>query len=165
MSNAFPPPQAPPPGSYTVPVGGYRAPVGAYQMPPTAPRASSATGTLALVAALLASVVSPLLAGLLALGIGTRTPFDMLITASGDLSLSALTPVRTEVLWIEILFWAATVIGILAFVLGITAAVRRRGRGPGIAAIVLATIGPGGFLLSAWILFAVGTALGTTAGP
>lgn len=56
--------------------------------------------------------------------------------------LALLTPVRGLVLWAEIGFWAGTVVGIWALAQGIVAIATRRGRGPAIAAVVVAALGP-----------------------
>lgn len=151
---------APPPGAYTVPVGGYQAPAGAYQLPPTAPPASRRTGAFALAASLLAAVVAPVIAGFVAVRMGMEVLVTDLVTPAGDLRLAALSPVRTPVLWIEIVFWAATALGVIALVLGIVATARRRGRGMGITAIVLAVLGPVGFFLTVSVLYGVGNAIG-----
>lgn len=151
---------APPPGAYGVPVGGYQLPVGDYQVPPAAPRAPRTTGLLAMLGAFLAAVVAPAAAGLIALRAGLRVFIDNVLSPTGELSLAALSPVRTQVLWVEILFWAATVIGILALVLGIIATARGRGRGMGITAIVLAALGPFAFVLLVTLLFGVGNGIG-----
>lgn len=159
MSAGIPPVPPPPPGAYDVPVGGYQAPAGGYEMPTGTPPAGRGTGVIALLASLVAAVVAPIVAGVIALQIGMQVPLEALITPTGDVVWSALTPVRTQVLWIEILFWVGTAIGILALVLGIVAAVRRRGRGAGITAIVLAVLGPLGFFLLTSILMGVGNGM------
>ncbi|GAA2862731.1 hypothetical protein [Microbacterium arabinogalactanolyticum] len=155
------PPPAAPPGAYGVPVGGYQMPVGGYDVPSDTPPASRRTGLLALVAALIAVVVAPIVAGILAVRIGMQVPLESLITVTGDVVWAALTPVRTLVLWVEILFWAATAIGILALALGIVATVRRRGRGAGITAMILAVLGPVVFFLLASVLLGVGNGMAT----
>ena len=153
------PPPAAPPGAYGVPVGGYQMPVGGYEVPSDTPPASRRTGLLALVAALIAVVVAPIVAGILAVQIGMQVPLESLITVTGDVVWAALTPVRTLVLWVEILFWAATAIGILALALGIVATVRRRGRGAGITAMILAVLGPVVFFLLTSVLLGVGNGM------
>ncbi|WP_298865304.1 hypothetical protein [uncultured Microbacterium sp.] len=154
---------APPPGAYGVPVGGYQAPVGGYQVPPQAPRRARTTGLIALLSALVAAVVAPVLAGVLGLQIGLQVRLeDIADPATGAVSPAALSPVRTQVLWLEVLFWGATVIGILALILGIVATARRRGRGMGVFAIVLAAIGPLGFFLLFGVLLGVGNGIAFT---
>jgi hypothetical protein len=159
-----PVPPAPPPGAYSVPVGGYQAPVGGYQapvggyqVPPQVPQPPRTTGLIAMLSALVAAVVAPVLAGVLGFQIGIRVRLeDLADSATGAVSLAALSPVRTQVLWLEILFWAATAIGILALVLGIIATARRRGRGMGVSAIILAAIGPLGFFVLFGVLLGAG---------
>ncbi|MDT0158688.1 hypothetical protein Q9R19_13745 [Microbacterium sp. ARD32] len=160
MTDAFPPPIPPkapaaPPGAYTVPVGGYATSAGAYQVPPEA-AASRGTGLIALLLAGLASVAAPIAAGILGLSIGKRAPIETVISAPDGIVWSALTPVRTLVLWLEIAFWSGTVLGILALTLGIVAIVRRRGRPAGISAIVGAIAGPIVFIGLVWLLYGLG---------
>jgi hypothetical protein len=50
--------------------------------------------------------------------------------------------VRDLVLWAEIGFWTGTALGVAALVMGIIAIVTRRGRGFGIAAVIVAAVGP-----------------------
>ncbi|MEV7633565.1 hypothetical protein AB0N64_14290 [Microbacterium sp. NPDC089318] len=153
-----PAPQAPPPGAYRVPVGGYQAPVGGYAAPPpVAP--SRAWGAVSLVAALIAVVVAPIVAGVLALQIGLVVSVDDLVSEAGDFVIAALSPVRTETLWAEIMFWLGTVLGVGAVVGGIVAVARRRGRGMGIAAIVIAAIGPGAFFLAVALMYGIGNGI------
>lgn len=160
-------PPAAPPGAYDVPVGGYPAggypaggyPVGGYQVPPTAPPASRATGAAAFVAALIAAIVAPIVAAVMAYQIGAVLPNARIgIDSSFTDDLSMLTPVRTQVLWAEIAFWCGTVLGTVAIVLGIIATAKRRGRGLGITAIVLAALGPFGFFLTVSVLLGIGAA-------
>lgn len=153
-----------PPGAYGVPVGGYRSPIGDYQVPPAERPPSRRLGGIALVAALLAAVGAPIVAGILSLRIGMRVQLDRVLDATGEIVWAALSPVRTEVLWVEILFWVATALGILAIVLGIIATARRRGRGLGVTAIILAVIGPVGFLLLVSVLFGVGSGIAAAGG-
>jgi hypothetical protein len=163
MSEPFVPPvppvpQAPPPGAYRVPVGGYQQPVGGYAAPP--PVAPSRTwGAVSLVAALIAAVVSPVVAGVLALQIGLAVPVDDLISDATGFVVAALSPARTETLWAEIMFWLGTVLGIGAIVGGIVAVARRRGRGMGIAAIVIAAIGPGVFFVAVTLMYGIGNGI------
>lgn len=153
-----PVPQAPPPGAYRVPVGGFQTPVGGYVVPPPVPP-SRALGAAALVASLLAAVVTPLIAGVLALRIGLVVAVDDLVGEAGDLVVSALSPARTETLWAEIVFWLGTALGLFALVAGIIAVARRRGRGMGIAAIVIAALGPAIFFLSVTVLYGIGNGM------
>lgn len=152
-------PPAAPPGAYAVPVGGYQAPVGGYSVPPTAPPASRTMGALALIAALIAALIMPVVGSIFAYRIGVAAPdLDPFSSTAADLSI--LSPVRTEVLWAEVSFWAGTVLGILGMVFGIIATVKRRGRGMGIGAIIASGVGPGVYLVAMTVLFGIGAALG-----
>lgn len=130
---------AAPPGAYQVPVGGYAAPAGAYTVPDTTVRPSGLLGTISLVLALLAAVVTPIVVGIAAFEIGRALPQGVTTTTTEDLSV--LSPARDQVLWAELSFWIGTILGIAAIVLGIVAIAKRRGRGTGIAAIVVAVLG------------------------
>ncbi|WP_255304885.1 hypothetical protein [Microbacterium sp. 3J1] len=150
--------QAAPPGAYQVPVGGYSAPAGTYQAPASDERRSSFLGILALVLAVVAAVVTPIVAGITGFEIGRRIPagFD---ATSPDL-LTVLSPARDQVLWAEISFWVGTLLGIAAIVLGIIAIRKKQGRGAGIAALVVAVLGPIVFWVVLFFAFSVGTAAG-----
>ncbi len=114
-------------------------------------------GVLALIAAFVAALVVPVIGGVLGYQIGALVPAaDLADTARSDLSF--LSPARTQVLWAEIAFWVGTVLGVAAIALGIVAAVKRRGRGQGITAIVLAGLGPVLFFAATFVLFGVGAA-------
>ncbi len=148
--------QAPPPGAHQVPVGGYAAPAGTYQAPATGEKKSSLLGILALVLSLVAAVVVPIVAGVAGYGIGQRIPGG-LDTTDPDF-LTVLSPARDQVLWAELSFWTGTILGIAAIVLGILSIRRRQGRGPGIAGIVVAALGPVFFWLVLLVTVSVGTA-------
>ena len=153
---------AAPPGAYRVPVGGYAEPSGTYGVPQASAPASRTLGTLSLVLGLLAAVVAPIIVAFPVYEIGRRVP-EALVRLSGDTSATALallSPARDQVLWAELTFWSATVVGIAAVVLGILAIARRRGRGQGIGALVAAVLGPAIFLVVAGIALAAGTATG-----
>jgi hypothetical protein len=139
-----------------VPVGGYAAPTGAYAVPDTTPRRSALLGTLALVFALVAAVVAPIVVGVNAFEIGRVIPQG--VSTSSDLSI--LSPARTQVLWAELSFWIGTVLGIAAIVLGIIAIRKRQGRGAGIAALIVAVLGAVIFFTVLLIAFTVGSAAG-----
>lgn len=167
-------PPAVPPGAYVAPVGGYPAPsedrIDGYRLPhgdPTQNMApgSRTTGVIALVLAVVAAVVVPIVAGLVAYRIGALLP-DSGISVDSSFAddLAVLTPARTQVLWAEILFWTGTALGIVAIVLGIIATARRRGRGPGIAAIVLSALGPFGFFLAVSVFLGIGAVASAAGG-
>lgn len=114
------------------------------------PRLGVVALTLALLAVIGGTIVSATTAFAAAMGAMTRavevSPSG-LEDLSSDQLLALLSPVRGLVLWAEIGFWAATVIGIWALVQGIVAIWARRGRGPGIGAVVVAALGPVLYLL------------------
>jgi hypothetical protein len=149
---------AAPPGAYQVPVGGYAAPAGAYTAPDTTVRPSGLFGTIALVLALLAAVVTPIIAGIAAFEIGRVIPQGVTTTTTEDLSV--LSPARDQVLWAELSFWIGTILGITAIVLGIIAIAKRRGRGAGIAALVVSVLGAVIFFVVLVAALAAGSAAG-----
>ena len=155
---AYPPaPPAAPPGAYQVPVGGYAAPSGSYTAPDAAPKPSGFLGLLTLGLSILAAVVMPIIGGVSAFEVGRRIPQGV----SGSTSdLGFLSPARDQVLWTELSFWAGTVFGIAAIVLGIIAIRRKRGRGAGIAALIVAVLGARIFFVAVVTAFAVGGAAG-----
>ncbi|MFJ2370545.1 hypothetical protein [Microbacterium sp. NPDC087665] len=149
-----------PPGAYQVPVGGYAAPTGAYAVPDTTSAPSKMLGTISLIVALVATVVTPIVAAIAAYQIGRRVP-EFAVNSNDLDSLAILSPVRDQVLMAEISFWAGTVLGIAAIVIAIMAIVRRRGRGQGIAGLIIAAVGPGVFFVVLVIAMAVGSAAGS----
>lgn len=149
---------AAPPGAYQVPVGGYAAPAGHYTAPDTTARPSGLFGTIALVLALLAAVVTPVIAGIAAFEIGRVLPQGVTTTTTEDLSV--LSPARDQVLWAELSFWIGTILGVAAIVLGIIAIAKRRGRGTGIAALVVAVLGAVIFFVVLVAALAAGSAAG-----
>lgn len=152
---------AAPPGAYQVPVGGYAAPTGAYTVPDPESRPSKLTGTLSLVFALVAAVVTPIVAAFASYEIGRRVPEAIVRLDSNALSsLAILSPARDQVLWAEISFWAGTILGIAAIVMGIMAIARKRGRGQGIGALIVAVLGPAIFLFIAGVALGAGAAAG-----
>lgn len=153
-----PVPQAAPPGAYQVPVGGYAAPTGAYAVPDTAPQPSRLLGTLALILAIVAAVLAPIAVAITGFEIGRRLPQGISTTSSDFLSI--LSPARDQVLWAEVSFWAGTVLGIAAIVIGIIAIRKKQGRGQGIAALVVAVVAPMIFFIALLIAFSAGSAAG-----
>ena len=148
-----------PPGAYQVPVGGYAAPTGGYQVPAAPERQSPFLGILALVLSLVAAVVTPIIAGFAAYEIGRRIPEAVEYVRDID-SLAFLSPARDQVLWAELAFWAGTLLGIAAIVVGIIAIRRRQGRGQGIAALIVAVIAPMIFFVVLVMALSTGTAAG-----
>ncbi|WP_312675232.1 hypothetical protein [Microbacterium sp.] len=150
-------PPAAPPGAYQVPVGGYAAPSGTYTAPDAAPKPSGFLGLLALGLSILAAVVMPIIGGVSAFEVGHRIPQGF-SGSTGDLGF--LSPARDQVLWTELSFWAGTVLGIAAIVLGIIAIRRKQGRGAGIAALIVAVLGAIIYFVAVFTAFAVGGAAG-----
>lgn len=122
-----------------------------------APR-KSGLGIVAFFLALSAFLIPSILGAANAFAIGLEIGEGGLyrLTEYGDLNV--LMPVRNEVLWIEVAFWFGTVIGIWAFIQGIVAIAKRRGRGLGIAAAVIAFFGPGSFFFAALMGLSFGIA-------
>ncbi|WP_431071617.1 hypothetical protein [Microbacterium phyllosphaerae] len=150
--------QAAPPGAYQVPVGGYAAPAGAYQAPAMEQKKSGLLGILALIFAIVAAVVTPIVAGIAGFEIGRRIPGG-LDTTDPDF-LSILSPARDQVLWAELSFWTGTILGIAAIVIGILAIRKKQARGAGIGALVVAVLGP----IIFWVVLFVAVSTGTAAG-
>ena len=156
------PPVAPPTGAYGVPIGGYPQPAGGYMVPVVEPPASRAAGAIALIAAVIAAVVAPLVGAIFAYQIGALLPtasIDIDTTVAEDLAM--LSPARMQVLWAEVSFWAGTALGIFALIVGIIATVKRRGRGMGIAAIIIAAAGPVLFFVAVSMMLGIGAAVGS----
>jgi hypothetical protein len=141
-----------------VPVGGYAAPAGSYQAPTQEEKKSGLLGVLALVLSLVAAVVTPIVAGVSGFEIGRRIPGGLDATDSDFLSV--LSPARDQVLWAELSFWTGTALGIAAIVIGILAIRKKQARGAGIAALVVAVLGPVFF----WVVLLVALSTGTAAG-
>lgn len=99
--------------------------------------------------ALIAFVVPTVIAAAAGYDIGVGLGREVPSVSSDTFDLGLLTPVRGSVLLAEVAFWGGTVLGVWAIVQGIVAAVRNRGRGAGIAAIVIGVLG----------VFAFGTAV------
>ncbi|WP_424935241.1 MULTISPECIES: hypothetical protein [Bacteria] len=148
-----------PPGAYLGPAGGYTAPFAAAT--PAAARPSLGLGLTALILSLLATVGASLAGGWAAFEIGRGVVDDEHLSSLSGSLLRILSPVRDIVLWAEISFWVGTLLGLTAFVLGIVATVRRNGRPMGIAAIVLATLGPAVFGAIVSMLLPLGAAAGS----
>ncbi|MGZ0710372.1 hypothetical protein ACWPKO_18745 (plasmid) [Coraliomargarita sp. W4R53] len=140
------------------PYGAPGASAGADITPP-APRGAG-LGTFALVLSLFAAVVAPFLVGIAAFEIGQGVVNQQLLT-SADFDASAFSPVRGWVLLAEVAFWIGTVCGIWALVQGIAAIVQRRGRGRGIAAVVISAIGAVIFVIVVPLALTIGSAVGS----
>lgn len=145
---------AAPPGALGGPAGGYGTP---FSPAPAEPRGSG-LGITALILALVAAVLCTIIGSWAAYEIGRGIDLDRAIAQYGGTpGMEIFTPVREVVLWAELSFWAGTLIGITALVLGIVAVVKRRGRGAGIAAIIIAAVGPVIFGIAVFFIFSIGT--------
>lgn len=155
---AYPPPPQwggytpPPPGGYAPPAFAApyapMTPVGAAPLLP-GPRRSPVLGVVALVLSIVAAVGATLLSAIAGFAAAEGAMRHAVGISPEGLEhfrpeelLSLLSPVRDLVLWAELGFWAGTVLGIWAIVQGIVAIVTRRGRGAGIAAVVIAALAP-----------------------
>ncbi len=149
---------APLPSAYPQPI--YPQPVGGGAAPRT-------PGVIALVVALVAVVGATVLsasASFLAAAGAARRGFAIapegLENLSNEQLLALLSPVRGLVLWAEIGFWAGTVLGIAAIVIGIVAIVRHAGRGLGIAAVVVAAVAPFAYGVVVFVAVVLGVTTG-----
>lgn len=166
-----PVPPAAPHGGYAPPAGYGPAPYAAPYVPavgygpaPAAPAPGTSTlGLVALLLALGAAALVPITAAVAAFNVGLGTGRELVLSpSSAGFDWSILTPVRDWVLLGEISFWAGTALGVWALVQGIVAIVRRRGRGQGIAAVVLAGLGPVLFAIALQVALGVGLAGGAS---
>ena len=169
---------APPAGAYAPPAGyvppsGYAPPAGyavapgaaspVYGSPPA--RRSSMLGVVALVIALVATVGASISGAIASYRIGLGAGREITArTFDADFDWSILTPVRDWVLLGEVSFWAGTALGVWALVQGIVAIVTARGRGAGIAAVIVAALGPIAFGAVVQGFLTAGLAAGTGMG-
>ncbi|GAA3212069.1 hypothetical protein [Microbacterium terregens] len=150
-----------PPSGYATPPQGY----GPYAAaaPRSRPIGRPGLGIAAFCLAVAAVLGATVLGSVAGYSIGLGTGRDLaLIPGDIDWDWSILTPVRGWVLLGELAFWAGTALGIWAIVQGIVATVKARGRGWGVAAIVIAAIGPIAFGIGAQGFLAVGFAAGAS---
>ena len=117
-------------------------PVGTMLTPPPVRRRGRPLGTWALLLSVVATVLAPAVGGFAAFRVARGAGPEFFATPSGSFDWRVLSPVRDLVLLGEVAFWSGTVVGIVAFVLGITAIVKRAATGAGIAAVVVAVLGP-----------------------
>lgn len=151
------PPQTSPYGTYAAPYSQPQYPQYGQQFGALRPAGKSTLGVVALIAGLIATVGSTLVAAFTG-GPAARAiveyqdqygPLDS--SSISDIDLSYFSDVRTSVLGLEISLWLGTIAGILAIVLGIVAIAQRKGRPLGIVALILGIIGP--------MVWAVGVAI------
>lgn len=134
-----------PPIEYAPPVGYAIAPWPGMPVSPasTPTRRSPAVGLIALALALLATVGASIVGAIASFAVGLGAGRGITERAfTADFDWSILTPVRDQVLLGEVAFWTGTAFGLWALVQGIVAIVTARGRGAGIAAVVIAALGP-----------------------
>ena len=146
----------PPPLVFPAPSAAPVAPAGAYAVADTT-RPPGFLGLLALILALVAAVVTPIIVGINAFAIGRILP-PGISANSGDLSI--FSPARDLVLWAELSFWTGAILGIAAIVIGIIAIRRKQGRGAGIAALVVAVLAAVIFFLVLVVALGAGSAAG-----
>jgi hypothetical protein len=115
--------------------------------------------------AVIAALGATILGSIAGYSIGLGTGRDVMLDPTGiDFDWSILTPVRGWVLLGELAFWGGTILGIWALVQGIIAIAKNRGRGWGIAAVVIAVIGPIAFGIGVQAFLAAGFASGASVG-
>lgn len=153
------------------PASGYPAPgrPGVVTAPPQTPERSRTLGVVSLVLAIAAVVGSIALSAITGFAAASGAMHhavgmspDGLENLTEQQLLALLSPVRGLVLWAEIGWWAGTVLGIAALALGITAIATRRGRGFGIAAVVVAAAGPIVYALVVGVFVIAGIAAGSS---
>jgi len=165
VAQGYAPPQGygPPPGY--APPQGYGPPQAqpAYGGPLAAPAKGKSLGLVALVAGLLALVVPTIAVSIatyqIGLGAGQQIASAPMTV---DFDWSVLAPVRDWVLLGEAAFWVGTVLGLWALIQGIVALVTDRGRGGGLAAVVLAIVAPIAFVIAFNVFIAMGLATGAS---
>lgn len=135
-------------------------PVGTLLAPPPLRRRARPLGTWGLLLSLAAAVLASAVGGFAAFSTARGAGPGLQTVTSATLDWRVLSPVRDVVLLGEVAFWAGTVLGVAALVLGIVAAARGAGRGAGIAAIVISALGP--FVFGG--LVAIGLVAGLAAG-
>ncbi len=132
------------------------APVGTLLAPPPPTPPRRPLGAIGLVLAILAGVVASGVAGFASFRVAQRAGEEFVARGGQSVDWRLLSPVRDMVLIAEIAFWSGTVLGVAAFVIGIVATARNLGRGPAIAAIVIAALGPFVFAIVVFIAVASG---------
>ena len=153
-----------PPAGYAPPAQGY-GPYVPLPPPGRVRRAGAGLGIAALVMAVLAAVGATVLGSIAGYGIGLGTGRSIALQPMDiDFDWSILTPVRDWVLLGEVAFWVGTALGTWALVQGIIAIVKDRGRGWGIAAVIVAVLGPIAFAIGVQAFLAAGFASGASVG-
>ena len=166
MTSTPPPPEPhnPPPATRAEAAqGGYAAAPAGYSAPasPARTRGSNRLGVVAFAASLLAVVIGSIIAVFAGIQSGSLAQFADAIDSSGNVDAAALPAAANQIALAAgalsvaaFLVWGA--FALWGFVQGIIAAVKNRGRGWGIAAIVLSVVG-GGIVFA---FFVVGAGIG-----
>ena len=160
---APPAPVYAPPQGYAPPPQGY----GPYAPAPQSPLATGGPGlgVVAFALAMVAVVGATILGSIAGYSIGLGTARNFVTDAANiDFDWSILTPVRGWVLLGELSFWGGTILGTWGLVQGIIAIVKNRGRGWGIAAVIVAVIGPNAFAIGVQVFLTAGFASGASIG-
>lgn len=131
-------------------------PVGTLLAPPPPTPQRRPLGAIALVLSILAGVVASGVAGFASFRVAQGAGAEFVARGGQAVDWRLLSPVRDFVLVAEVAFWSGTTLGIAALVMGIVATARNRGRGPGIAAIVVAALGPIVFAALVFVALAAG---------
>ena len=163
MSSTPPPPEpydTPPTTRAEAAQSGYSAPPAAYAAPAPAatarPKGSNRLGLIAFVVSLVAIVIGSLLAALGGIQSGSLAQFADYSGGTATIDPGMLpesanqTAIAAGVLTVSA-FLAWGVLALWGFIQGIVAAVKNRGRGWGIAAIILSVIG-GGIVLAVFVI-------------
>jgi hypothetical protein len=152
-----------PPAGYARPPQGY-GPFTPHSSPPVS-RGGAGLGIVALVLAVVTTLTATVLGSYASYFIGMGAGSEIAMRpVSVDFDWSILTPVRGWVLLGELAFWCGTVLGVWALAQGIVATVKNRGRGWGIAAIVVAIVGPIAFAIGVQVFLTAGFAAGASIG-
>lgn len=166
MTSTPPPPEPhnPPPATRAEAAqNGYAAPPAAYAAPasPTRSKGSNRLGLIAFVASLLAVVIGSILAFFGGIQSGSLAQFAGAIDSNGNVESGALPASANQIALAAgalsvaaFLVWGA--FALWGLIQGIIAGVKNRGRGWGIAAIVLSVVG-GGIV---FVFFVVGAGIG-----
>lgn len=166
MTSTPPPPEPynPPPATRAEAAqSGYAAPPAGYaaSASPTRPQGSNRLGLIAFVASLLAVVIGSILALFGGIQSGSLAQFASAVDTSGNVDAAALPAAANQIALAAgalsvaaFLVWGA--FALWGLIQGIIAAVKNRGRGWAIAAIILSVIG-GGIV---FVFFVVGAGIG-----
>jgi hypothetical protein len=143
----------------------YAQPAPGVYAPPPPPVRRRTLGVVARLVAVITVPVASVVGAIAGWRVGLGTGKELAGRPRGAaVDLSVLTPVRYDVLLGEVAFWVATALGVWAVVQGIVAIVRARGRGQGIAAVIVAGLGPLVFGAAVFVLLTAGMGAGTGIG-